>query len=60
MPAGGRPLPRNSGAGPCGCRAIGVAGNEISIQAVGVTYLLVPTGPDMREPQNRRVEILLN
>jgi outer membrane protein OmpA-like peptidoglycan-associated protein len=37
-----------------------VAGNEISIQAVGVTYLLVPTGPDMREPQNRRVEIVLN
>jgi outer membrane protein OmpA-like peptidoglycan-associated protein len=37
----------------------GVAKNEISIQGFGDTHLLVPTGPGVREPQNRRVEIIL-
>ncbi len=37
----------------------GVPRNEISIQGFGETHLLVPTGPDVREPQNRRVEIIL-
>jgi OmpA-OmpF porin, OOP family len=37
----------------------GVPKNIISIQAFGDTHLLVPTGPGVREPQNRRVEIIL-
>ncbi len=35
----------------------GVPKNVIAIQAFGDTHLLVPTGPGVREPQNRRVEI---
>ena len=37
----------------------GVPQSEISIHAYGETHLLVPTGPGVREPQNRRVEIVL-
>jgi outer membrane protein OmpA-like peptidoglycan-associated protein len=37
----------------------GVSANAISIQGFGDTQLLVPTGPGVREPQNRRVEIIL-
>ncbi len=37
----------------------GVSANAIEVQAFGDTHLLVPTGPDVREPQNRRVEIIL-
>ena len=37
----------------------GVARNEIVIKAFGDTVLLVPTGPGVREPQNRRVEIII-
>lgn len=37
----------------------GVPANEIEIQGYGETHLLVPTGPGVREPQNRRVEIIL-
>jgi OmpA-OmpF porin, OOP family len=37
----------------------GVPRTEISIQGFGETHLLVPTGPGVREPQNRRVEIIL-
>jgi outer membrane protein OmpA-like peptidoglycan-associated protein len=37
----------------------GVDQKIISIQAFGDTHLLVPTGPNTREPQNRRVEIIL-
>jgi outer membrane protein OmpA-like peptidoglycan-associated protein len=37
----------------------GVAANDITIQGLGDTNLLVPTGPGVREPQNRRVEIIL-
>jgi outer membrane protein OmpA-like peptidoglycan-associated protein len=37
----------------------GVAASEIEIKAYGETHLLVPTGPGVREPQNRRVEIVL-
>ena len=37
----------------------GVARNSIAITAFGSTKLLVPTGPQVREPQNRRVEIVL-
>ncbi|HQT63086.1 MAG: hypothetical protein B7Z75_13600 [Acidocella sp. 20-57-95] len=40
--------------------ADGVPASEISIFAYGETHLLVPTGPNVREPQNRRVEIVLN
>jgi outer membrane protein OmpA-like peptidoglycan-associated protein len=40
--------------------ADGVPGSEISIHAYGETHLLVPTGPGVREPQNRRVEIVLD
>jgi outer membrane protein OmpA-like peptidoglycan-associated protein len=38
----------------------GVPQSEISIHAYGETHLLVPTGPGVREPQNRRVEIVLH
>jgi outer membrane protein OmpA-like peptidoglycan-associated protein len=38
----------------------GVSQSEIEIHAYGETHLLVPTGPGVREPQNRRVEIVLN
>ena len=37
----------------------GVAKTEIAIKAFGDTSLLVPTGPGVREPQNRRVEIIV-
>jgi outer membrane protein OmpA-like peptidoglycan-associated protein len=37
----------------------GVPMSEIEIHAFGETHLLVPTGPGVREPQNRRVEIVL-
>ncbi len=37
----------------------GVPRNAISIQGYGETRLLVPTGPNVREPQNRRVEIII-
>jgi outer membrane protein OmpA-like peptidoglycan-associated protein len=37
----------------------GVPAGEIETHAYGETHLLVPTGPGVREPQNRRVEIVL-
>ena len=37
----------------------GVPGNAITIQGFGETHLLVSTGPNVREPQNRRVEIII-
>ena len=37
----------------------GVPKSAISIQGFGDTHLLVPTGPGVREPQNRRVEIVI-
>jgi outer membrane protein OmpA-like peptidoglycan-associated protein len=37
----------------------GISESEIEIHAYGETHLLVPTGPGVREPQNRRVEIVL-
>ncbi len=37
----------------------GVPNTAIAIQAFGDTRPLVPTGPGVREPQNRRVEIIL-
>lgn len=40
--------------------ADGVAKDEIMIKGFGETHLLVPTGPNVREPQNRRVEIILH
>jgi OmpA-OmpF porin, OOP family len=39
---------------------LGVAKSEIAITAYGDTKPLVPTAPGVREPQNRRVEIVLN
>ena len=38
----------------------GVPASEITAKGFGDTNLLVPTGPGVREPQNRRVEIVLN
>jgi OmpA-OmpF porin, OOP family len=38
----------------------GVPQNAISMHAYGDTKLLVPTGPNTREPQNRRVEIVFH
>ncbi|HVE22522.1 MAG TPA: carbohydrate porin [Acidocella sp.] len=38
----------------------GVPASEIEIHGYGETHLLVPTGPGVREPQNRRVEIILH
>jgi OmpA-OmpF porin, OOP family len=40
--------------------ALGVPESEITIQAKGESDPLVPTEDGVREPQNRRVEILLN
>jgi OmpA-OmpF porin, OOP family len=37
----------------------GVTQNAITIQGFGDTHLLVQTGPGVREPQNRRVEIII-
>ena len=37
----------------------GVPQGSISIQGFGETHLLVPTGAGVREPQNRRVEIII-
>ena len=37
----------------------GVPKNAIEIHGYGETRLLVPTGPNVREPQNRRVEIII-
>jgi outer membrane protein W len=37
----------------------GVPKTAINIQGFGDTRLLVPTGPGVREPQNRRVEIVV-
>ena len=37
----------------------GVPQSAITIQGFGDTQLLVPTGPGVREPQNRRVEIVI-
>jgi outer membrane protein OmpA-like peptidoglycan-associated protein len=37
----------------------GVPQNVINIQGLGDTNLLVPTGAGVREPQNRRVEIII-
>lgn len=39
--------------------ANGVPKDVIAIKGFGFTHLLVPTGPNVREPQNRRVEIIL-
>ena len=39
--------------------ADGVPQNAITIQGFGDTHLLVATGPGVREPQNRRVEIII-
>ncbi len=38
----------------------GVPKAAIAIQGFGETHLLVPTGPGVREPQNRRVEIIIH
>ena len=38
----------------------GVPADEIEIHGYGETHLLVQTGPGVREPQNRRVEIILH
>ena len=37
----------------------GVPRASIAIRGFGQTHLLVPTGPGVREPQNRRVEIVI-
>jgi outer membrane protein OmpA-like peptidoglycan-associated protein len=37
----------------------GVSRNEIGVQAFGESRPLVPTADNVREPQNRRVEIVL-
>ncbi|HYZ22296.1 MAG TPA: OmpA family protein [Rhodopila sp.] len=37
----------------------GVPKDAIAVQGFGDTHLLVPTGPGVREPQNRRVEIVI-
>ena len=39
---------------------LGVPRSAITTQGFGFSRLLVPTGPGVREPQNRRVEIILH
>jgi len=38
----------------------GLPGDEIGVSGAGFSKPLVPTGPGVREPQNRRAEIVLN
>ena len=38
----------------------GVPASVITVHGYGDSHLLVPTGPNVREPQNRRVEIILH
>jgi len=38
---------------------LGVPRSAIAIRGFGETHLLVPTGPNVREAQNRRVEIII-
>jgi outer membrane protein OmpA-like peptidoglycan-associated protein len=38
---------------------LGIAREEIVITALGESQPLVPTADDVREPQNRRVEIVV-
>jgi outer membrane protein OmpA-like peptidoglycan-associated protein len=38
----------------------GVPQSAITVQGLGDTNLLVPTGSGVREPQNRRVEIIFH
>ncbi len=38
----------------------GVSRSAIVIRGYGESHLLVPTGPNVREPQNRRVEIVIS
>jgi len=38
----------------------GVPQSSVGIQGFGETHLLVPTGAGVREPQNRRVEIIIH
>ena len=40
-------------------RADGVTGDAITVQGFGETHVLVPTGPNVREPQNRQGEIII-
>ena len=39
--------------------ARGTPANMISIEGVGENQLMVPTGPNVREPSNRRAQILI-
>jgi iron complex outermembrane receptor protein len=50
---------RRAAAVKTGLVADGVAGGEITTLGVGKTGLLVPTADGVREPQNRRAEIVL-
>jgi iron complex outermembrane receptor protein len=50
---------RRAAAVKAGLVADGVAGGEITTIGVGKTGLLVPTADGVREPQNRRAEIVL-
>ena len=52
--APGTPVASGIRSGGCGQTAA-----AISIRGFGETHPLVPTGPGVREPQNRRVEIVL-
>ena len=38
----------------------GVPKTALVIKGFGETHLMVPTGPNVREPQNRRVEIIMH
>lgn len=42
-----------------GLVAKGVPANMVTIEGKGETQLLVPTGPNVREPSNRRAQILI-
>lgn len=37
----------------------GTPANIISIEGVGENQLMVPTGPNVREPSNRRAQIMI-
>jgi outer membrane protein OmpA-like peptidoglycan-associated protein len=41
-------------------REAGVAGSRITVHGLGANRLKIPTGPNVAEPRNRRVEIVLS
>jgi OmpA-OmpF porin, OOP family len=50
---------RRADAAKAGLIRDGVPAAAITMQGFGETYLLMPTDPSVRKPQNRRAEIII-